>query len=183
MMKIINADCYTNYGTVISSKIIGTDDDVKDFEALVGKTIGFGEYEGKHSDVEGQIRLEDIRTTAIPEEDARVLLNHIGKRISGEDYFNYYDVGEEHYGVLAAIVGALSDDLKDKVATWVQANNRYVREVSDYNRVDALGKLLPFHLILEWEKELEEDDEGNETLSEETLAIIIERLRAKLEKE
>lgn len=155
-MYIITATCETNYGVTIQSKFLGTADDLKNLKALVGREIGFGEYSGKHSEVFGTLEEADIVALPISENDANVILKHIGAHISGENFFSFIDIEEEHGDILEKVYDLCTPEMVKVLDAHIAANKSYVQTIKTYHRMDALGELIPYHLLVEWDA-LEDD--------------------------
>lgn len=168
-MKIIEVACETNYGYSVDSKVLVTDEGVKDYEALVGRPISFGEHSGKHSEVDGVIEPDGIKITPISDTDAQVLIKHLGYHLSGEDLFYYYDIEEEHGDVLESIAEALPETLKEKLFLHAKETRDWIKNPSIFYEINSLAKILPFHKILEWEDEMAANED--DTLSSDKEAI------------
>lgn len=185
-MKIIELSCETNYGFEVESKVLVEDYEVDNYWALLGKTINFGELAGKHSEVEGCLTFGGIKVIDISNEEAKVIEKYVGRHISGKDFFNHFDILDEHYEIIDMVFALLTSEMKSELYPYVLKKYPWRDEygtLNDAHYLSFLVDILPYKHIVLWEQSVEEDDDGcflNEDEKNEIreqLNLAIERLR------
>lgn len=185
-MKIMELSCKTNYGFEVKSKILVEDYEVDNYYALVGKQINFGELAGKHSEVEGCLELDGIKVIDISDEEAKVIEKYVGRHISGENFFSYFDILDEHYEIIEMIFALVTEEMKEELAPYVlkkYPRRKAYENLNDDNYESFLVSILPYKYITLWERSIEEDDDGcfldesDKIEIREQLNLAIERLK------
>lgn len=178
-MKLLTVTCDTNYGPTVVSKVLVNDEELKDYQALVGRTIDFGELEGKHTEVYGMIVESGLKVVEMPEEEAIILEKHLGKRISGEDLFAYCHPEEEFEELFDRLLESLDAmvlmEFKQKAADFYERKDP-LNEVPIYFVKLLTVSKVPFYKLAEWDKEYQENLGEDEPLSKEVVEGIVETL-------
>lgn len=165
-LKLVDITVRTNYGTKIESRFLATERDIQNHKTLIGRTLDFGEYEGKHSEVEGEFREEDMTVADISPTAAQVILDNVGKRIAGENLFDFFNVYENFYEPLYVIKKNLEkvlstqafEELEDTISKQPNAQKKDGK-YDTFRYMDQLEKQLPLAGLEKWSEQLEDDYE------------------------
>lgn len=165
-MKLVNINVSTNYRTTIQSRFLATETDIENHRMLIGEELHFGEYEGKHSEVEGSFDEEDMTIQSLSEDAVQAILNNVGKHVSGVDLFDYYEVYEHYFEPFFVIRENLEDVLSEKAYSALEeriSRNPYVKKkdgkYSEYQFINQLETLLPIKELKVWSDRLGEEYE------------------------
>lgn len=163
MNNLVKVNIYTNYGTVVSSAFLANDDEVEDYKQLDGIEISFGELEGKHSDVFGEFKSDNMTVTELSEDESGTIEKHFGKHISGIYIFDYVEVAELFFNSFRLFESSISESinlqLDNALRKQVVANKSYINDLSQvhyYHIVDMVADTIPLKSLKAWEEILED---------------------------
>lgn len=165
-MKLVNINVSTNYRTTIQSRFLATETDIENHRMLIGEELNFGEYEGKHSEVEGSFNEEDMTIQPLSEDAVQAILDNVGKHISGVNLFDYYEVYEHYFETFFVIrenlEAVLSEkaykELEERISRQPYAQKRDGK-YSEYLFINQLEACLPIKELKFWSDRLGDEYE------------------------